>query len=344
MFRFWSHRPFWDKAELLLAGLTAATAALATSLAAFPTLAPSWRIAAASATFLCAFAGAGCKWRAKVLDDREKAAQAAERLALRDRASTLTRRAVVRLLEGLRREFFHRRVRGQHPAPYPRPVSGGPQRYPQRGRTVTTLIPFDPSVIESLQPAEATANQRYWISPFAVPESAEVETAGPGFVRSIRFHYPGEEPVGKAGVASPLDARTDPEAAVVFAEPMGKVVAVRCKAAAGVSALGRIADRLAGRAAAEPDIARRFSLLTTARVVKVWADRFAGAEGNGQPTTRPHQREAKMVVTKMFDQGELIIELVQPYTPNPRTGELVESERWMALIHSGAVSKVDPIV
>jgi hypothetical protein len=203
---------------------------------------------------------------------------------------------------------------------------------------VTTLIPLDPGMIESLEPTEGTANQRYWISPFAVPQSAEVETAGPGLVRSIRFHYLGGEAVGKSGVVSPLDTQTDPEVDVFFTDPTGKVMAVQCKSSANALALGRVADRLAARAAEETAIARRFSLLMTARVVKVWADRFAGAEGNGHSTARTQQREAKMVVTKMFDQGELVIELVQPYTPDPKTGQLIESDRWMALIHSGVVS------
>jgi hypothetical protein len=106
MFAFWSRRPFWDKAEFVFAGLTAAAAFAATSLAAFPSLPAGWRVASASGVFVFASAVAGCKWRAKVLDDREKAAKAAEVQALRDKAASQTRRALFRVLEGLRTEFF----------------------------------------------------------------------------------------------------------------------------------------------------------------------------------------------------------------------------------------------
>ena len=47
----------------------------------------------------------------------------------------------------------------------------------------------------------------------------------------------------------------------------------------------------------------------TARVLRVWAERFAGVEGSGRPPARPTAKDTKMLVTKMFDQGELVIEL-----------------------------------
>jgi hypothetical protein len=106
MFAFWWRRSFWDTAELLFAAMTALAGASATSLAAFPSVPAGWRVGSASATFLFASAVAGCKWRAKVLDDREKLAARAESQALRDRAASQVRRAIVRLLDGLRQEFF----------------------------------------------------------------------------------------------------------------------------------------------------------------------------------------------------------------------------------------------
>ncbi len=194
------------------------------------------------------------------------------------------------------------------------------------------------STVEYLEPTEGTDNHRSWISPFAVPRSAEVDTSGPGRVRSIRFHYLEGEPAdGKGGVAEKLDPRTDPEVDLL-SDQGGKVLAIQCKAPADDAALGRIADRLTARSQEETAIARRFSLLMTARVLKVWAEHFAGTEGSGRPPACPAPGDTKMVITKMFDQGELLIELVQPYLPDPKTGDLTESGRWMALIHKGAVS------
>ena len=106
MFAFWSRRPFWDKTEFVCAVLTALAAASATSFAAFPSLPSAWRFGSASATFLFAAALAACKWRAKVLDDREKAAARAEIEALRNRYASQTQRAIFWVLERLRRAFF----------------------------------------------------------------------------------------------------------------------------------------------------------------------------------------------------------------------------------------------
>jgi hypothetical protein len=106
MFALWSRRPFWDKTEFVSTGLTALAGALATSLAAFPSAPPGWRAGSASATFLFASATAACKWRAKILDDREKAATRAEIQAFRNRAASQAQRAITRVLDGLRQEFF----------------------------------------------------------------------------------------------------------------------------------------------------------------------------------------------------------------------------------------------
>jgi len=203
---------------------------------------------------------------------------------------------------------------------------------------MTAHIPLDPGVVGPLEPTEGTDSQRYWISLYAVPKSADVDTAGPGLVRSIRFHYLESEATAKVGQIVPLDQRTDPKVDVLFTAAGDKVVAVQCKTPADAPALRRVADRLAARAEKEDVIARRFSLLMTSRVLKVWVDHFVGAEGAGRPVARPQHGDVKMLVTKLFDQGEIVIELVQPYIPNPTTGELTESGRWMALLHSGAVS------
>ena len=45
-----------------------------------------------------------------------------------------------------------------------------------------------------------------------------------------------------------------------------------------------------------------------------------------------------MLVTKQFDMGEVIFEIIKPYFPDAKTRELVESENWMVLIHKGTVS------
>jgi hypothetical protein len=86
--------------------LTAAASAATASFAALPSLTAGWRIGSAAATFVFATGVAGCKWRAKVLDDREKAAKASEVQALRDRAASQAKRSISRVLEGLRVEFF----------------------------------------------------------------------------------------------------------------------------------------------------------------------------------------------------------------------------------------------
>ena len=78
MLGFWTRRRFWDNAEFACTGLTAAASATATSFAAFPSVQAGWRVGSASLAFVFASAVAGCKWRAKVLDDREKAAKAVE--------------------------------------------------------------------------------------------------------------------------------------------------------------------------------------------------------------------------------------------------------------------------
>jgi hypothetical protein len=203
---------------------------------------------------------------------------------------------------------------------------------------VTTRIPLSSGMVQSLEPTLGTDRERYWLALSAVPQSVEVERTGPGLVQSIRFHYPDGEMAGKGAQAVSLDQRTDPEVDVLFSDPNGKVVAVQCKSPADAPALERIADRLNARAAVERAIALQLSLLMTARVLKVWADRFAGTGGSGRPVERPQPGDAKMLVTKMFDQGELVIELVQPYVPDPTTGDLTETGRWMALIHSGPIS------
>jgi hypothetical protein len=106
MFAFWSRRPFWDKAEFAFTGLAALAAGLATSLAAVPSAPSGWRVGAASATFSFALIVAACKWRAKVLDDRERAAARAEIQGLRDRAASQAKRAICQVLDRLRLEFF----------------------------------------------------------------------------------------------------------------------------------------------------------------------------------------------------------------------------------------------
>src|SRR5262249_8140593 len=110
MFAFWSRRSFWDKAEFVSAGLTAAAGAAAASLGAFPAPPAGWRVLSALLVFGFASAVAGCKWRAKVLDDREKLAKATEQQALRDRAASQAQRAIVRVLEALRMDFFRGQV------------------------------------------------------------------------------------------------------------------------------------------------------------------------------------------------------------------------------------------
>jgi len=45
-----------------------------------------------------------------------------------------------------------------------------------------------------------------------------------------------------------------------------------------------------------------------------------------------------MIVPIQFDLGELIFEITKPFIPDEKTGDLVESEKWMVLIHKGTVT------
>jgi hypothetical protein len=45
-----------------------------------------------------------------------------------------------------------------------------------------------------------------------------------------------------------------------------------------------------------------------------------------------------MLVTKQFDMGEVIFEIIKPFIPDAKSGDLVESDKWMVLIHKGTVS------
>jgi hypothetical protein len=201
---------------------------------------------------------------------------------------------------------------------------------------ITTHVSLDPDTVDLLSPTEVTESGRNWISPFAVPRSAEVNREGPGQVRSIRFHYLGGEDAEKSFRAVPLDQQTDPSVDLLFSGPTGTVMAVECKSPADAVALAGVAERMTARAREESLIARRLSMQMTARVLKVWRDRFAGVGSGELPQSQVE--DAKMLVTKMFDQGELIIELVQPYMPDSQTGQLTRSGLWMALIHNGSVS------
>lgn len=136
---------------------------------------------------------------------------------------------------------------------------------------MNTLVPLDPAMVEELEPIEQNGESGAWISPFAVPWSAEADRAGPELVRRIRFHYRGGDMAEDRGVSEPLDQRTDPEVELIFTDPTGKVQGVRCKSPADASALERIADRLTARAQAEKHLGRRFSILMIARILKVWA-------------------------------------------------------------------------
>jgi hypothetical protein len=136
---------------------------------------------------------------------------------------------------------------------------------------MTARVSLGSGLIGDLEPFEETREYRSWISPFAVPQWAEVDWAGPGLVRGIRFHYLGGEPVEGGGVREPLDQRTDPNVDLVFTDPMGKVQAVQCRPSADAGALERIGDRLAARAQQEKLLGRRFSVLMIGRVLKYWA-------------------------------------------------------------------------
>jgi hypothetical protein len=203
---------------------------------------------------------------------------------------------------------------------------------------VTTHIPLDPGIVESLEPIEGTDTRRYSISPFAIPQAADIEAAGPGLVRSIRFHYLDSEAAGMGIRAVPLDEQVDPQVDLLFTDATGKVIAVQCRSPADASALEHVAGRMEARARKENAIAQRLSLLMTARILKVWADRFAGLERTSRTAVQQEPEVAKMLVTKMFDQGELVIELAQPFVPDPETAKLTQTGRWTALIHKGGVS------
>jgi hypothetical protein len=136
---------------------------------------------------------------------------------------------------------------------------------------MNTHVPLDPAMVEELEPTEQNGESGSWISPFAVPRSAEADRAGPDFVRGIRFHYMGGDVPEDHGVREPLDQRTDPEVELIFTDPTGKVQSVRCKSPADAGALERVADRLTARAQAEKHLGRRFSILMIARILKVWA-------------------------------------------------------------------------
>jgi hypothetical protein len=73
-----------------------------------------------------------------------------------------------------------------------------------------------------------------------------------------------------------MDGRTDPAVDLFFTGPLDTVKVVACNPPADVAALERIADRLTARAEQEKRIARRFWLIMIARILKVWAGRFAG--------------------------------------------------------------------
>lgn len=45
-----------------------------------------------------------------------------------------------------------------------------------------------------------------------------------------------------------------------------------------------------------------------------------------------------MLVPRQFDMGELIFEIIKPFIPDAKTGDLVESDKWIVLIHKGTVS------
>jgi hypothetical protein len=125
-------------------------------------------------------------------------------------------------------------------------------------------------MVKELEPTEQNGESGAWISPFAVPQSADVDWAGPGLVGGICFHYLGGDVDEDRGIREPLDQRTEPEVELIFTDPNGKLQTVRCKSPADVGALERVAERLTARAQAEKHLGRRFSILMIARILKVW--------------------------------------------------------------------------
>jgi hypothetical protein len=185
----------------------------------------------------------------------------------------------------------------------------------------STRISLGSSVVENLEPGEETQESSAWISPFAVPQWAEVDSAGPGLVRSIRFHYLGGEQIGDAGIREPLDQRTDPEVELVFTDPTGKVQQVDCKTAADPRALERVADRLTARATGDKLLGRRFSLLLIARILKSWADgmqlwQCGGIEVN--PRIR-HAGRCRVVVIEVESQRRVFDKTYPGTMENPQT-------------------------
>jgi hypothetical protein len=45
-----------------------------------------------------------------------------------------------------------------------------------------------------------------------------------------------------------------------------------------------------------------------------------------------------MFVTRQFDMGEVVFEIIKPFIPDAKTSDLVESDKWMVFIHKGTVS------
>jgi hypothetical protein len=182
---------------------------------------------------------------------------------------------------------------------------------------MTTHVLLNPVVVERLEPFEETENRSSWISPFAVPHSAEVETIEPGRIRFIRFLYSGGEVAGKNERSVPLDQRTDPEVEIIFSTSIRKVIALRFKSSADASALGRVGDRLVARGNGEEHTGERFSLLMIGRVLKECADSFAGAmDGDRQPLEPPPRadKEAKMPANDQLETPP-----ISPVSPAPRS-------------------------
>ena len=45
-----------------------------------------------------------------------------------------------------------------------------------------------------------------------------------------------------------------------------------------------------------------------------------------------------MIVTRDFDMGQVHFEIIRPFIPDAKSGKLIESDRWIVLIHKGTVS------
>jgi hypothetical protein len=45
-----------------------------------------------------------------------------------------------------------------------------------------------------------------------------------------------------------------------------------------------------------------------------------------------------MLIPRQFGEHELIFQIEHPFIPDPQTGALIESEKWMVTIHRGTVS------